>query len=111
MPEPDMMTDADSAPPAAPEAPPEPQEEEGEKDTDARNSETAEIPKAVLGGKDFKPGDEVVLEVTRVMEDSVLVKYASGEENKAPPAPPTPPAAPAPPAPPGAGGGMRTLMQ
>lgn len=78
-----MPTDpyADAAP--APEAPPadeaEPQEEtdpnaENEEEGD---SQTAEIPKGVLGGKDFKPGEEVVLEVVQVMEDSVLVKYAS----------------------------------
>lgn len=53
-------------------------EEEGD-------SQTAEIPKGVLGGKDFKPGEEVVLQVVQVMEDSVLVKYASekgGEEKE-----------------------------
>lgn len=48
------------------------------------DSQTAEIPKAVLGGKDFKPGEEVTLQVMQVMEDSVLVKYASekGEEEQ-----------------------------
>lgn len=43
----------------------------------SENEATAELPKAVLGGKEFKPGEEVVLEIVRVGEDSVVVKYAS----------------------------------
>ena len=52
-----------------------PKEEEGD-------AQTAEIPKAVLGGKQFKPGEEVSLQVVQVMENSVLVKYASGEKEE-----------------------------
>ena len=59
-------------------------ENEGEESGD---SQTAEIPKTVLGGNDFKPGEEVMLEVVRVMENSILVKYATskGDEEQAPP--------------------------
>lgn len=84
----DYYADAAPAPAAAPaedtEAPdaaPEGDQEE------AGDSQTAEIPKGVLGGKEFKPGEEVVLEVVQVNEDSVLVRYASekgGEEEEAP---------------------------
>lgn len=38
---------------------------------------TALLPKSVLGGKDFEPGDEVVLKVVKVHEDEVEVEYAS----------------------------------
>lgn len=59
---------------AAPQSESEPEME------DQGDSETAVLPKSVLGGKEFKPGDEVVLEVTQVNEDSVVVRYASGED-------------------------------
>lgn len=89
----DLYSDAEPAAPEAPEAAPQEAEEP-----------TAELPKAVLGGKEFKPGEEVVLQVVQVLEDSVLVKYASGEKEE-----PSPEAeAPAQPAaaPPGPGGAM-----
>ncbi len=78
----------DAAPPpateqTAPETPDETTEETGD-------NETAVLPKSVLGGKEFKPGEEVVLEVTQVLEDSVVVKYASespDEEYEEPAAP------------------------
>lgn len=37
---------------------------------------TALLPKSVLGGKDFEPGEEVVLKVVKVHEDEVEVEYA-----------------------------------
>lgn len=44
---------------------------------------TALLPKSVLGGKTFKPGEEVVLEVVEVRDSDVIVKYASeGEQEK-----------------------------
>ena len=95
---------ADAAPPAAQEAPAsEPTTQESDQEESQDESQTAEIPKAILGGKDFKPGEEVVLEVVQVMENSVLVKYASdsGEDEA-----PTEPAAPAP-----QGGPMSSLME
>lgn len=104
-----MPTDyyADAAAPAAtaePEVkePAEPKEE-------ASDSQTAELPKAVLGGKDFKPGEEVVLQVVQVMEDSVLVKYAT-EEKKPEEEEEAPPEEPAPAPVPGGGGGQMNSM-
>lgn len=54
---------------------------------DASDSETATLPKSVLGGKEFKPGEEVVLEIVQVNEDSVVVRYATEEKepSKEPP--------------------------
>lgn len=52
---------------------PNPESESDGKDEGA----TALLPKTVLGGKDFQPGEEVVLEVVHVYEDEVEVKYAS----------------------------------
>ena len=66
----DMYTDT------SPEAPKPDEKPEEKEDT---QEPTAEIPKALLGGKDFKPGEEVMLQIVQVMEDSVLVKYASEE--------------------------------
>ena len=90
-----MYADAAPAPEAA--TPPQQEPKEAKPDDEGEGGQTAEIPKAVLGGKDFKPGEEVMLEVVQVNEDSVLVKYASdkgsegeggggeGEEGAAPP--------------------------
>lgn len=105
-----MYTDAEPAveqeapPPEAqqPEAPP--------KEETQEQGNVAELPKSVLGGKEFKPGDEVVLEIVQVGEESVVVKYATegkGEEyGEAPPpaAEEAPPQAPPP-------GGMRSMME
>src|ERR1035437_4867913 len=95
MPNQNYYSDASASTPAAsPAEDPHPKEgadaKEGESD-----SQTAELPKAVLGGKEFKPGEEVTLQVVQVMEDSVLVKYASekpDEEEEPPPEPAAPPA-------------------
>ncbi len=38
---------------------------------------TALLPKTVLGGKEFKPGEEVVLKIVHVYEDEVEVAYAT----------------------------------
>jgi hypothetical protein len=48
--------------------------------------ETALLPKSILGGKDFKPGEEVVLKIVRMHDDEVEVAYApakpgEGEEH------------------------------
>lgn len=45
-------------------------------------AETALLPKSILAGKDFKPGDELVLEVVHLYDDEVEVKYASGESEE-----------------------------
>lgn len=76
------------------------------KEDAASDSNVATLPKAVLGGKEFKPGEEVVLKVVKVMEDSVLVQYASesGETEEPPTEAAQPQQAPPP-------GGMASLMQ
>lgn len=72
-----MMTDAEEAPePMGEEEAPDTETE----DASAENEPTAELPKSVLGGQEFKPGDSVTLEVVQITENSVLVKDASGEE-------------------------------
>jgi hypothetical protein len=60
---------------------------EGEGDQEEKEEgeygETAVIPKALLGGKDFKPGDEMVVQIVAVHGDRVEIKYApekGGEE-------------------------------
>jgi hypothetical protein len=78
---------ADAAPAAPTEKPTaEPQEEKGEE-------ATAVIPKALLAGKDFKPGEEIMLEIVQLTEDGAVVKYASdkGGEEEAPPEEAPPP--------------------
>ena len=87
MPDQDPYADAAPTEAAAPEAP--------EKDTTAEqeqpgDSQTAEVPKTVLGGGDHKPGDKCEFEVVKVMGDSVLLKYShpdeeEGEEKETPP--------------------------
>ena len=37
---------------------------------------TALLPKTILGGKEFEPGDEVVLKIVHIYEDEVEVAYA-----------------------------------
>jgi hypothetical protein len=77
MPDNPYMGDA-GGPPEAP--PPEaPDETTPEKTTDTPDAATALLPKSVLGGKEFKPGEEVVLKVTHVYEDEVEVEYAPSE--------------------------------
>lgn len=61
---------------------PGPQAEPAKPEEDAGDSQTAELPKSVLGGKEFKPGEEVVLQIVQVNEDSVIVKYASEDKGK-----------------------------
>jgi len=92
---------ADAAPDQA-EAPAKPEQES------ASDSSVATIPKQALGGKEFKPGEEVVFKVVQVNDDSVLVQYATeegSEEKELEEAPP--PAA----APPGGGGRMASMME
>lgn len=74
----DLYTDETAAP--TPEAPEEEMAEEEAPEEDS--SPTAELPKSVLGGKEFKPGEEVVLKVVQVMENSVLVQYATEDEGE-----------------------------
>lgn len=50
--------------------------DEEEKDT------TALIPKTLFAGKDFKPGDEIVLKIVHLYEDEAEVEYAHGDEKE-----------------------------
>lgn len=45
---------------------------------------TGLLPKSILAGKDFQPGDEIVLKINRIMDDQVEVSYApeKGGEDK-----------------------------
>lgn len=73
------------------------------KEGSSGDNQTAVLPKSILGGKEFKPGDEVVLRIVNTQEDSVVVEYASesGSYDESEPAP-EPAAAP---------GGMSSLME
>lgn len=51
-------------------------------DKDEYSGTTAVLPKEILAGKEFKPGEEVVLEIVRINDDSVEVKYASDKGEK-----------------------------
>lgn len=62
---------AESAAPEGGEGDPENQPEEGE---------TALLPKSILAGKEFNPGDEVVLKIVRINEDEVEVSYAKSDK-------------------------------
>lgn len=71
MPE-NYYADAEAPEPQMPEQEPEPTE--GESD-----SETAVLPKSILAGKTFKPGEEIVLKIESIQDDSVVVSYATGK--------------------------------
>lgn len=49
----------------------------GETDNENAVGETALLPKTILAGKNFKPGDEVVLKVVHIYDDEVEVEYAT----------------------------------
>lgn len=61
------------------------QESASQEAEEHKGDETALLPKSILMGKEFKPGEEVVLEIVRMLDDQVEVKYASekgeGEES------------------------------
>lgn len=80
----DFYSDA-AAPTATAPEPKQAEPKEGDGD-----SQTAVLPKSVLGGKEWKPGDEIVLQIVQVNEDGAVVKYAteeSGGEEEEPAAP------------------------
>lgn len=67
----DLYDDTGGDPAAKPD---EKKEGEGE--------QTGLLPKAILMGKEFNPGDEVVLKIVRIHDDQVEVAYAP-EKSKA----------------------------
>lgn len=58
--------------------PPKPQDDK----TESPEGKTALLPKTILGGKEFAPGDEVVLKVVKVYEDEIEVQPSGGEESE-----------------------------
>lgn len=81
----DGYMDDDEAPPAdTGTAEATPSEEPAE---DTGDEQTFVLPKAIAGGKTFKVGDEMVVEIVAEHEDSFEVKYApekKGDEVKVP---------------------------
>lgn len=57
-------------------------EDKTETDEMEESEPTALLPKSILGGKEFKPGEEVVLKIVHIYEDEVEVEYATGEEGE-----------------------------
>src|SRR5437660_10334777 len=49
------------------------------------SEETALIPKSLLSGTDFKPGDEIVFQIKAIHEKDVMIAYApeKGKEEEA----------------------------
>lgn len=67
---------------AAPQAAPPEEAAEGQEPHQEEGEHTALLPKSILAGKDFKPGEEIVLKIVRLHDDQVEVAYASGEEKE-----------------------------
>lgn len=59
------------------DAPPTEEMDSGETDSQDAGGETALLPKSILAGKEFKPGEEVVLKIVRIHDDEVEVEYAA----------------------------------
>lgn len=77
-------TPKDSAEEATPE-------KDESKDDETMEGETALLPKSILAGKTFNPGDEVVLKIVHMGDDEIEVEYATakggGDDEDAEPAP------------------------
>lgn len=71
-PGPDLYDDS----PGAASATTETAEPEAPESDENEGGVTATLPKSILAGKDFKPGEEVVLEIVAIHDDEVEVKYA-----------------------------------
>lgn len=69
-----MYSDAEAKEPPHDES----KEQEG---ADAKGQEYP-LPKAVLEGKDFSVGDEVVLRITAIHDDQIFVTYAPAKEQE-----------------------------
>ena len=41
---------------------------------------TALVPKSLLAGKDFKPGEEIVFKIVHLYDDEVEIEYASSSK-------------------------------
>ena len=49
---------------------------------DPRDSKTALLPRSILAGKEFEPGDEVVLKIVAMHDDEIEVEYAGDSGDK-----------------------------
>lgn len=72
-PDEDMYSDAEGTPAEEARETPEEESEEGK-------GPVATIPKSLLAGKDFQPGEEVVFKIVSIQDDSVVIEYAPGGE-------------------------------
>jgi hypothetical protein len=97
-----LYTDANPEPAQA--APPTPEQP---KAPTPKDEPTAPIPKALLAGKEFKPGDVVEFKIVQVMDDSVLIEYNHGDEGYEKGETPESPAEPET----RGGGGMASIME
>lgn len=52
--------------------------DKGEEDSES----TALLPKSILMGKKFKPGEEVVLKIVHIYDDEVEVAYAKSSDQE-----------------------------
>jgi hypothetical protein len=44
--------------------------------------QSALLPKSILAGKEFKPGEEIVLKIEHIFDDEVEVSYSYGDEKE-----------------------------
>lgn len=82
----DLYGNGPSTATAEPEETPETEGGEDEQSTqyDEASGTEAVVPKALLAGKDFKPGDEMVVVIKSIHDDEVVIAYApekGGEES------------------------------
>src|SRR5690348_9477631 len=56
--------------------------EEPSKPEDKEEGKSYLLPKAVLEGKEFEPGDEVVLRIVAMHDDQIEVQYAPAKEQE-----------------------------
>lgn len=66
----------------APEESGEPKGPESEEQPEESGEPTATLPKSILAGKEFEPGDEVVLRIDKIMEDMIVVSYAPSKKGE-----------------------------
>ena len=51
---------------------------------EAGENQTAILPKTILAGKDFKPGEEVVLKIVAIHDNDIEVEYAPEKGKEGP---------------------------
>lgn len=70
----------DGASPSQPKGGNTPEDKNGGDDDEKMEGDTALVPKSLLGGKTFNPGDEVVFKIVHIYDDEVEVEYSTGAE-------------------------------